>query len=65
MPLIRGSKPPDLSLDTEHGTLGWTHACGSGKRIAGIVSALTLEPDFAFMGRHDSAARGSVVAAPA
>ena len=35
---------------TGHGTLGWTHSCGSGKSIARIVSGLKPEVDFAFSG---------------
>lgn len=31
-------------------TPGWTHACGSGKSIARIVSGLQPEVDFAFTG---------------
>ena len=41
-------KLPNLFLNTGHGTLGWTHACGSGKSIARIVSGLAPEVDFAF-----------------
>jgi D-amino-acid dehydrogenase len=37
-------------LNTGHGTLGWTHACGSGKSIARILSGLAPEVDFAFTG---------------
>jgi D-amino-acid dehydrogenase len=39
-------------MNTGHGTLGWTHACGSGKSIARIVSGLAPEVDFAFCGTH-------------
>jgi D-amino-acid dehydrogenase len=38
VPIIGQSKLPNLYLNTGHGTLGWTHACGSGKSIARIVS---------------------------
>jgi D-amino-acid dehydrogenase len=31
VPIIGRSKLPNLFLNTGHGTLGWTHACGSGK----------------------------------
>ena len=48
VPLIGKSKLPNLYLNTGHGTLGWTHACGSGKSIARIVSGLAPEVDFAF-----------------
>ena len=50
VPIIGRSKLPNLYLNTGHGTLGWTHACGSGKSIARIVSGLTPEVDFAFTG---------------
>ncbi len=50
VPLIGKTKLPNLFLNTGHGTLGWTHACGSGKSIARIVSGLQPEVDFAFTG---------------
>ena len=50
VPLIGRSKVGRLFLNTGHGTLGWTHACGSGKSIARIVAGLAPEVDFAFMG---------------
>lgn len=50
VPIIGRSKLPNLFLNTGHGTLGWTHSCGSGKSIARIVSGLKPEVDFAFSG---------------
>ena len=50
VPIIGRSKLPNLFFNTGHGTLGWTHACGSGKSIARIVSGLQPEIDFAFTG---------------
>lgn len=50
VPIIGRSKVPNLFLNTGHGTLGWTHACGSGKSIARIVTGLAPEVDFAFQG---------------
>jgi D-amino-acid dehydrogenase len=50
VPIIGRSKLPNLFLNTGHGTLGWTHSCGSGKSIARIVSGLKPEVDFAFCG---------------
>ena len=47
VPLIGRTRLPNLYLNTGHGTLGWTHACGSGKSIARIVSGLSPEVDFA------------------
>ena len=48
VPIIGRSKLPNLFLNTGHGTLGWTHSCGSGKSIARIVAGLKPEVDFAF-----------------
>lgn len=48
VPLIGKTKFNNFFLNTGHGTLGWTHACGSGKSIARIISGLTPEVDFAF-----------------
>ena len=39
VPFIGKAKLPNLYLNTGHGTLGWTMACGSGKALADIVSA--------------------------
>jgi D-amino-acid dehydrogenase len=50
VPIIGRSKLPNLFLNTGHGTLGWTHSCGSGRSIARIVSGLEPEVDFAFVG---------------
>jgi D-amino-acid dehydrogenase len=48
VPLIGKTKLRNFYLNTGHGTLGWTHACGSGKSIARIISGLAPEVDFAF-----------------
>ncbi|MCZ2407512.1 MAG: D-amino acid dehydrogenase [Burkholderiales bacterium] len=50
VPLIGRTHLPNLFLNTGHGTLGWTHACGSGKALADIVSGRVPEVDFAFTG---------------
>ncbi len=50
VPLIGQSRVSNLYLNTGHGTLGWTHACGSGKALADIVSGRLPELDFAFQG---------------
>jgi D-amino-acid dehydrogenase len=50
VPIIGRSTLPNLYLNTGHGTLGWTHACGSGKSIARIVSGLKPEVEFPFVG---------------
>ena len=50
VPYIGRSKYRNLFLNTGHGTLGWTHSCGSGRAIADIVSGRAPEVDFAFTG---------------
>ncbi|MBC7781186.1 MAG: D-amino acid dehydrogenase [Proteobacteria bacterium] len=50
VPLIGRSRIGNLYLNTGHGTLGWTHACGSGRALADIVSGRAPEVDFAFLG---------------
>ncbi len=42
-PIIGGTRYPNLFLNTGHGTLGWTMACGSGKLISDIVTGRTPE----------------------
>ncbi|MDI9332812.1 MAG: D-amino acid dehydrogenase [Cytophagales bacterium] len=48
VPIIGRSKISNFFLNTGHGTLGWTHSCGSGKSIARIISGLKPEVNFAF-----------------
>ena len=59
VPIIGRSKLPNLYLNTGHGTLGWTHSCGSGKSIARIVSGLQPEVDFAFVGLASPSSRSA------
>jgi D-amino-acid dehydrogenase len=51
VPIIGGTRLPNLFLNTGHGTLGWTLACGSGHAIADIMSGHRAEVEFAFTGR--------------
>jgi len=48
IPYIGRTKYPNLFLNTGHGTLGWTHACGSGRSLADIISGRKPGVDFAF-----------------
>ena len=48
VPYIGGTRYPNLYLNTGHGTLGWTHACGSARALADIVSGRVPEIDFSF-----------------
>ncbi|MEA2906690.1 MAG: D-amino-acid dehydrogenase [Alphaproteobacteria bacterium] len=50
VPYIGRSSYQNLYLNTGHGTLGWTHSCGSGRALADIVSGRRPEIDFAFTG---------------
>ena len=38
LPIIGRTRFPNLYLNTGHGTLGWTMACGAGQALADIVS---------------------------
>lgn len=49
LPCIGRTRYPNLFVNTGHGTLGWTHACGSGHAIAQIISGRKPEVDFVFM----------------
>jgi len=49
VPCIGRTRYPNLLLNTGHGTLGWTMACGSGAAIAEIVSGRKPEADFRFL----------------
>ncbi|NLR74616.1 D-amino acid dehydrogenase [Leeia sp. IMCC25680] len=37
-PIIGGTRYRNLSLNTGHGTLGWTMGCGSGKLLADVLA---------------------------
>jgi D-amino-acid dehydrogenase len=37
-PVIGATRYPNLFLNTGHGTLGWTMACGSGRLVADLVT---------------------------
>lgn len=50
VPCIGRTRYPNLFLNTGHGTLGWTMACGSGAAIADIVSGRKPQLDFRFLG---------------
>jgi D-amino-acid dehydrogenase len=48
VPLVGRTRYRNLFLDTGHGTLGWTMACGSGRALADLVARRAPEIDFAF-----------------
>jgi D-amino-acid dehydrogenase len=42
-PLLGATRLPGLYVNTGHGTLGWTMACGSGRVLADLVSGKAPE----------------------
>jgi D-amino-acid dehydrogenase len=50
VPLLGATPFANLFLDTGHGTLGWTMACGSGRLIADLVSGRPPEIDIGGLG---------------
>ena len=50
VPILGATKVPGLYLNTGHGTLGWTMACGSAKLLADIVSARPTDIDMNGLG---------------
>ncbi|MBB5018403.1 D-amino-acid dehydrogenase [Chitinivorax tropicus] len=53
-PMIGATPYANLSLNTGHGTLGWTMACGSGRLLADLITGKTPEisPDGLAMDRY-------------
>jgi D-amino-acid dehydrogenase len=50
VPILGTAKYENLLLNTGHGTLGWTMACGSGRAIADLISGRTPEIDMSGLG---------------
>ncbi|MBL8646437.1 MAG: D-amino acid dehydrogenase [Sphingosinicella sp.] len=55
-PIIGATRVPGLFLNTGHGTLGWTMACGSGRLIASLISgtAPPIDPEGLDIKRYSS-----------
>lgn len=49
-PVLGPTRYPNLWLNTGHGTLGWTMACGSGRVLADMLSGRAPEIDTADLG---------------
>ncbi|WP_229722653.1 D-amino acid dehydrogenase [Xylophilus rhododendri] len=66
-PIVGATPYANLFLNTGHGTLGWTMACGSGRVLADIVSGRAAEIDLEGLGlaRYGRARPGRVPAHPA
>ncbi|MDO9435722.1 D-amino acid dehydrogenase [Hydrogenophaga sp.] len=50
VPYVGKSTTDRLYLNTGHGTLGWTHGCGSGRALAELISGRRPDVDFGFCG---------------
>lgn len=50
VPILGGTSYDNLFLNTGHGTLGWTMACGSARIIADLIAGRTPEIDMAGLG---------------
>jgi len=49
VPVIGRTRYPNLWLNTGHGTLGWTMACGSAAALADLIDGHRAAPDFPFL----------------
>jgi D-amino-acid dehydrogenase len=49
VPLIGRTRLKNLFLNTGHGTLGWTLACGSGSALADLISGRKPQVAFPFV----------------
>ena len=49
-PLIGKTRFDNLYINSGHGTLGWTMACGSGRIIADVVSGRKPDVDISDLG---------------
>jgi D-amino-acid dehydrogenase len=61
VPLIGRTRYANLYLNTGHGTLGWTHSCGSARALADLVDGRRPEVDFRFLGVPASSRPLSVI----
>jgi D-amino-acid dehydrogenase len=48
VPEVGATRYRNLFVDTGHGTLGWTLACGSGRALADLIAGRKPAVDFAF-----------------
>jgi D-amino-acid dehydrogenase len=50
VPVLGATQVPNFFLNTGHGTLGWTMACGAGKAVADIVCGRPTDIDMTGLG---------------
>ena len=65
-PIIGKTRYPNLFLNTGHGTLGWTMACGSARLLADLMTGRTPEinPAGLSLDRYETARPASVSVKP-
>lgn len=65
-PIVGATRYPNLFINTGHGTLGWTMACGSGRLIADLVTGQRPEISTEGLGidRYGAAPRQGASSAP-
>jgi D-amino-acid dehydrogenase len=49
-PIIGPTRFPNLFINSGHGTLGWTMACGSGRVLADVISGHKAEIETSDLG---------------
>ena len=66
-PIVGATRYRNLFLNTGHGTLGWTMACGSGRLLADLMAARRpqISPHGLDIGRYGKAPQASAAARPA
>jgi D-amino-acid dehydrogenase len=64
LPHIGRTRFQNLYLNTGHGTLGWTMACGSARALADMLSGRRPEVEFCFLGSDRSGGGSPLSAAP-
>ena len=64
-PVVGATRYDNLFLNTGHGTLGWTMACGSGKLVADQVMGQrpAIRADDLGLSRYDRGARAAAAGA--
>jgi D-amino-acid dehydrogenase len=65
VPLIGRTRYANLYLNTGHGTLGWTHACGSGRALSDLIAGRRPDIDFQFLGAAAPSVRPAMTPARA
>lgn len=60
-PYVGATRVENLYLNTGHGTLGWTLACGSAKALADLMAGRQPDVDYAFCGPAQARPKSSAL----